>query len=230
MYGRAIIAPLSFGDSTLPKIEIDYVRPLNNALYDWAVDNLPDGPLTSWPSLIDGTALIGDGNLPVVSGTGTSKIISLDGVSGRLRKAFSVTGPYTMAVVFRLTAPAANQTIDYGYIDSTVPRMTVSGAATSFNVTNGSQFMVPSPLVAPNTAWHVAVYTVNGSSQSGLNIDGQDAVGTMTNVGRDGLTLGYAAGNGRVPIEYKRVAILSGGTTAVERNALVATLEAQYGL
>lgn len=228
MYARAVVAAVKFGDSSLPKLDLTYVKPLKNALYDWAADALPLGPLTRWPSLIDGTELIGDGNLPNVYGNGPGRQVSLDGVSSRLRQGFTVSGPYTMVFVYRLTAPAANQTVDYGYLSSSVPRMTVSGSATSLNVTNGTNFIVPNPVFPPDTTWRAAVYSVDGNN-SGLNINGQDTTGNMPLVARDGITLGFAAGNARTPIIYKRVAILSGGTTPAQRNAIVSHLLAHYG-
>jgi hypothetical protein len=75
----------------------------------------------------------------------------------------------------------------------------------------------------------VAAYTVDGVN-SGLTIDLRNTQGNLGVETRDGITLSYAAGNTRTPIEYKRVAILTGGTTTTDRAAIIATLKARYGI
>lgn len=48
MPGLAIVAPVSFGDTTLPKIDITPLQRVLGATYDWAADKTVIGSLPVW--------------------------------------------------------------------------------------------------------------------------------------------------------------------------------------
>ena len=227
MTARAIIAPLSFGDSSLPRININYTRPIAGALYDWAVNQVPDGPIFQWASLIDGAKLITDGTAPVASGAGKARAIRFDGTSSRMRAAFNLSGARTVIAVYRFVATKANDQVWYGATADT--GLGIDSASTTVRVSSTSKFLIPKPAILPDTAWHIAAVTVNGAS-SAFRQDDAETVGDLTGAAAmEGLTLGFGGGTAyRASIEYKRIAIVPGAMTAAQRGLVVDQMRAEY--
>lgn len=228
MSARAIIAPVSFGDNSLPRIDLTYTRPIPGASYDWAINRMPNGPLSQWPSLIDGTILQADGTSPNVIFEGKSKNVRFDGLTSRMRARFTLDGPQTIVAVYQLINPAALDTVHYGYANTDAGSLGVSGDGVAVRAISGSSALLPSPTVAPDSGWHISILTVNGAS-SVLRIDNSESLGTLTAGTRDGLTLGFSgAATNRTTISYKRVAILPGATTTSQRDSIMAHMRSEY--
>jgi hypothetical protein len=231
MPGRAIVAPVSFGDTTLPKIDITYIAPLIGATYDFAVDQLPLGPLASWPSLIDATTMPADGaTAPTVITDGASKTVRFNGTIDRMKLTASMNTAHSVVVVAKLRAPVANDQIFFGLGGNTEGAIGVNSAATGYTGYGGGNSVATSPAVVPDTGWHVFILTHAGTS-SAVRIDSAETTGTLTVAQRNGITLGFssAAGN-RAAIDYKRLAVIPGTMTTAQRTAIVAQLKAQYGI
>lgn len=233
MAGRAIIAPLSFNDPSLPRVDLTYISPLPNALFDWAVDSLAPGSLASWPSLVDGFPLRADAGVPQVIGSGADKRLNFDGIDDRMRTQFALAGARTVVAVYRFTAPQGLDVVHFPYNSSAGGTLGVDGNFTTLRFQGGnSKWIVPSPAMMPDDKWHVSITTMDGAA-SAIRVDNAEATGDLTGLpATDGLALGYSGtpGLNRCAIEYKRVAILDGGTTATVRAGLVARLKAHYNL
>lgn len=229
MTARAIVWDGSFGDPTLPKIELAYAPILPGAIYDWSADSLPLGLLPSWGSAVGGATLTANGSPQVVE-SGGGKAVRLDGTVDRYQNRVVVSGPRTFAIVYRFTAVEASNSVLYGRLtDAGGAIMTDSGNAFVAGRAGGT-LLGQTPPIVPDTNWHVAVLTVNNSA-SAFRHDNIERTGTLPLNDTDGITLGFGGSpDFRGPIEYKRVAILAGGTTAVQRNEIVAHLASRYGV
>lgn len=231
MTARAIVFPGSFGDTSLPRIGVVYSQPLAGALYDWAVDGLSAGPLSQWGSNVDGTLMSAAGGSPTVVGTGANAVVKFNGTTDRAQSAFTLTGAHTVVTVHRFVSPADNNQVHYGLSGSGVGSVGIGGGGTAVRGAGGTKFILPNPAIAPDTNWHISLLSVDGAN-SVFRHDSAEVVGTLDAGTRDGITLGFAAGSApqRTAIEYKRVAILKGGTSSWQRNALIAQLKQQYGI
>lgn len=228
MSARAIIAPLSFGDSSLPRINLTYTRPIPGATYDWAVNQMPVGPLAQWPSLVGGTTLQATGTSPVVAGSGKGKVVRFDGVGSRLQSQFTLAGAQTIVAVYRFVAPKALDTVHYGFAQSEAGTLGIPAGADNTRAVSGSTLLFPSPALVPDTNWHTSILSVAGD-KSVLRIDNSETSGNLSAGTRDGLTLGFSGSAGsRAAIEYKRVAIIPGGTTPAQRDAIMAQMMSEY--
>ena len=231
MPGRAIVANVSFGDTTLPKIDITYIAPLAGATYDFAVDQLPIAPLGSWPNLLDGLPLVADGGtVPEVLADGASKLLRFNGTSDRMRLTLSMNTAHSLVLVARLRAPVANDQIVYGNLSNSEGAIGVQAGGANIAGYGGGNTLAMSPTVAPDTNWHVFILTHAGAS-SAIRIDNAETIGTLTVAQRNGLTLGFGnVADLRSEIDYKRVALIPGAMTTAQRTAIVAQLKAQYGI
>lgn len=232
MPGRAIVANVSFGDTTLPKIDITYIPPLTGATYDFAVDQLPLGPVASWPSLVDGVAaFVADGTtVPTVITDGASKTVRFNGTIDRMKLALNMNTAHSVVVVAKLRAPIANDQVFFGNGANTEGAIGVNSAGTSFTGYGGGVSIAANPAVVPDANWHVFILTHTGAG-SALRIDSAETLGTLTVAQRNGITLGYAAaGDLRADVDYKRIAVIPGAMTTATRTAIVAQLKAQYGI
>jgi len=231
MPGRAIIAPVSFGDTTLPKIDITYVAPLAGALYDFAVDQLPLGPVASWASLVDGVPIVADGSTtPTVMTDGATKMVRFNGTIDRMKVTTNLATARTIVAVARLRAPVALDQIFYGASTSNEGAIGVPSGATNYAGYGGGSTLSLSPAVVPDANWHVFILTHAGTS-SAVRVDNTETTGNLPLATQATLTLGFGpAADFRSEIDYKRVAILAGGTTTAQRGAIVAQLKAQYGI
>lgn len=231
MAGRAIIAPLRFNDSSLPRVDLTYISPLPNALYDWAVDSLAAGSLGIWPSLVDGHPLAADSGTPRVEGAGDAKAATFNGVNDRMRAAFALDGPRTVVTVHRFTKPGGNDVVHFPQSNSAGGSLGIDGGGATYRFLGNSKYIIPNPYIKPDTGWHVSITVMDGTS-SAVRIDNTEFTGDTTGLpATDGLTLGFAAGDAlRTAIQYKRVAILAGGMSATARAGLVTRLRDHYNI
>lgn len=230
MSSRAIVYPGKWGNTTLKQIDLNYAKPLPGAIYDWDSSNLPLGPLDEgWASSVDGVRLFQDSasDVQVVDTAGGPTVV-LDGVTDRLRIQFELPSPFTIMAVYRLPTPLANQTIWYGYL-SAYGRLGVSGGNATMNIYDGSGVVAPDPYVPADSSWNVGMGVMNGAG-SVVRINDTEGFGTMVSGVSDGITLGYAGGNTRTPIEIKRLVVFKDSPDLSERNALVARMRLQYGI
>lgn len=227
MTARAIVWPGSFNDDTLPRVTLSYTSPLPGATYDWAADNLPEGAISSWPSLTGSNSLVADGGTPIVVQSGASKHVAFDGVSNRMRLAFSMSAPHTVVTVFRYVTLSDLNVVHFGYGGAGAGALESDETYGTLRGRSSTGFITPSPAVTPDTAWHVSIITANGAS-SGMTIDGIDYIGNIGSNTRDGITLGYGDTNTRTKIEYKRIAVIPSAMTQPERIVLSDQLTARY--
>jgi len=231
MPGRAIVAPVSFGDTTLPKIDITYIAPLIGATYDFAVDQLPLGPLATWGSLVDATTAPADGaTMPQVITDGASKTLRFNGTSDRIKVPVVINAAHSVVVVAKLRTPVANDQIIFGNAANTEGAIGAVTGLTNWSGYGGGSTLPLNPALAPDANWHVFILTQTGSG-SALRVDNAETVGSLPVAQRNGITLGFssAAGN-RAAIDYKRLAVIPGTMTTAQRTAIVAQLKAQYGI
>lgn len=230
MSAKAIVWDGEFGNPMLPQISIGYSPILPNALFDWAADGLPLGPITNWSSMVDGAALSSDGGSPQVVNSGSGRAIRLNGTSDRMRTQYVVNTPRTFVVVYRFTAVEPSSAVLYGYLSNTGGAIMSDSSSVLINGAGGGQFLTPNPYIKPDTSWHVTVLSVNGAN-SAFRHDDREITGSLTVKPTDGITLGFGgAPDFRAPIEFKRVAVIEGGTTAAYRESLVAQLAQRYGI
>lgn len=231
MPGRAIVANVSFGDTTLPKIDITYTAPLAGALYDFAVDQLPLGPVASWPSLVDGLPLVADGStMPTVITDGASKTVRFNGTIDRMQINTNLNTAHSMVVVAKLRAPVPSDQVFYGKSSNSEGAIGIPAAGGNYSGYGGGNTLGMSPAVVPDANWHVFILTQAGAS-SAVRVDNAESLGTITVAQRNGITLGFGnLADLRSEIDYKRVALIPGTMTTAQRTAIVAQLKAQYGI
>lgn len=230
MTAKAIVWDGSFGDVTLPRVSLGFAPPLHNTIYDWAADDLPMGLLGTWPSIASGVNLTADSGAPQVVTSSGGKAVRFDGEADRMRLAFSLTGARTIVAVYRFTSVVPSAAVTYGYLNTVGGAITTDTASTLVGATIGTQYLTPSPRAVPDTSWHVALLSVNGDN-SAFRHDRSEGTGEAPVGVMDGITLGFSARAGnRAPIEYKRVSILSGGTTGAQRDAIVNQMASRYGI
>lgn len=233
MPARAIVAPIaSFGDPTLDKLDITYIAPLAGATFDFAVDQMPIGPLASWPSLVDGVAaLVADGvTMPNVIADGASKTVRFNGTVDRMKLALNMNTAATTVVVAKLRAPVPFDQIFYGNSSNNEGAIGIPTAGGNYSGYGGAAVIGSAPVVVPDTGWHVFILTQSGPG-SAVRIDNVETIGNLPVAQRNGITLGFGnVADLRTEIDYKRVAIIPGTMTTATRTAIVAQLKAQYGI
>lgn len=222
--------PGTYSDTSLPTVGLLYTPPLDGAICDFAVDNLPLGAVTFWPSSVGSNGLVSDGTAPQVIAAGAGKAVAFDGITSRMRVPLVHNAAYTIVAVYRFAENRNADTVVFGYSSANEGIITASADGTAMYAASGGTSIFPSPPVTPDTNWHTAVLSVNGST-SALRIDGNEITGNLPIAARAGLNLGFRnLSNGRSLVEYKRVAMLAGGTTAWQRNSLVTQMQQLYGL
>jgi hypothetical protein len=214
MPGRAIVAPVSFG-----------------ALYDFAVDQLPLGPLATWPSLVDNTTMPADGaTMPTVITDGASKTVRFNGTIDRMRIDTNLNTAHSVVVVAKLRAPITLDQIVYGKTANSEGAIGIHSSGGNYAGYGGGSTLLMSPTVVPDTNWHVFILTHAGAS-SAVRVDNSETTGNLPVAQRDGITLGFlGTADNRSEIDYKRVALIPGAMTTAQRTAIVAQLKAQYGI
>lgn len=230
MTARVIAWGGTFTASNLPKIELTHTPPLPGAAYDWAVDILSPGGVTAWPDLVSGRAMVADGKAPELVADDSGKKLAFDGVSSRMRVSTGDEGPHTIVAVYRFQALAPNHVVHFGLSSRGAGSVGTGGNGATVNASAGGNFIVPSPFVAPDTGWHVAILTVDGA-RSAFRHDDKEFAGNLTVQRRDGVTLGFAEGaTARTPIDYKRIAIIPGSMDSAQRAGLARYLKNLYGI
>lgn len=225
---RALIWPGSFGDTTLPRVNLDYAPPLPNAVHSWSADTLPEGGIAQWTCSVDGTILNADDGQPQALTSQGLRAVRFDGEDDRMRAAFSLPTPHTVAAVFRFhQTPAQYFTAFADYGGSGVGAVSYTGTTWRAGAETGTVSLTPP--VAANTGWHVALLT-NDGPRSVLHIDHHTAEGTLGTGTRTGVTLGFAGSIGRTPVDYARVEVIPGPMTTLEGQTIVNTLRARYGI
>ena len=226
MTARAIIAPGSFGDTTLPKIELAYVRAIAGAVNDWAADILPPGSVTSWPDLISGLVLparAGAGSAPTVVTDAGKRIVRFDGVANWMQLAYAKNQPMTTVVVARMNESKASNTVLAGGV-----HIRTDSANTKMEVTAGTPLGTTAAPV--NTNWRIYI-VVNDGAASTISVDGVEVSGDAGTAARTFVNLGInAAGTVFNRTDYSRVAFLPYAAGATERAAILAQMKFQYGL
>lgn len=228
---RAIAYNGKFGDTNLPRISLFYTSPMVYALYDWAADGLPLGPLTSWPSLVNDFSLPASGGAPTVVDSGGGRAVRFDGVDDFMRAPFVLSTPHTILAVYRYTAKRLGDAVFYGYNGRSAGSVLSGPVPDNMVATGGGKWMIPSPAWVPDTNWHVAVLSVNGAN-SVLRIDGKEITGDLgADLSRDGIALGFSDATGnRATIEYKRVTVFPAAAGSGLRNTYVETLANRYNV
>lgn len=228
---RALVYGGSFSGANFPKVQLQYTSPLPYSVYDWAADDLPLGPLSTWASLTGGL------NLPVMSGSptvinsGGGRAVSFDGIDDQMRVAYTRGTPHTIAVVFRFVSPKRGETVFYGYGGASAGSVLIDVGADSIVGLGSSTTLRFSPVVVPDNKWHVVLLSVDGPN-SVLRVDGREMTGTLPIAARDGINLGYGTtgSGGKSNIEYKRVIQFSGAASSGTRDSIVNTLASRYGI
>ena len=231
MSGRAIIAPLSFGDTSLPRIDITYVPEVPGAVADFAADQLPVGSLSSWRSQVGSTVLVADGaTTPQVVSDAGRRSVRFNGSVDRMQAVLSVPGAHTVLSVARYRSTVGGEVVHWG-ASATEPSVVSTSGNDNLGSSSGGRALLPSPAVVPGTGWHVIAASFAGDN-SALNVDGREYVGAIGDVARTRLILGFgpAASSYRTAIDYRRVAVIPGTMSAGDRARLVAQMVAHYGV
>ena len=230
---RSIIWPGSFGDTSLPKINLGYTPPLAGAVYSWSADNLPLGPLTEWFDAVNGVRLGTDAGSPEVIVSDDGRAVSFDGVDDRMRTMLPepIVGAHTVVVVYRLVSPKYGDVIVSDYSGAPTASSQLSVANTLNYVASSEGAVSFASPIAADTGWHVGIMHRDGAN-SALRIDSQEETGTMPNTrNRVGVVLGYGTQPpARSAIEVKRMDILIGALDAPQRATIANSLGARYGI
>ena len=231
---RAIVWPGSFGDTTLPKVDLSYTPPTPGALYSWIAANQPLGSLTQWADSISGVTPALTGTAPTVIDTPAVRVVDFNGETGgpRMMGPFPtpLAGSYTAIVVYRLTKPiTGGEGIIFASSTTTQGGVYVqTGENPILKAADGSS-QINTTITADND-WHVAILTIDGSS-SALRIDGYELAGTLTGESRNGIQLGTSIGaTSRAAIQYARVEFIPGPMNNTKRAALAQQLMRQHGI
>ena len=228
---RALVYGGNFTGADFPKVNVQYTTPMQYAQYDWAADGLPLGPLETWVSLTGNASLPATSGSPTVINSGGGRAVMFDGVDDQMRLAYTKNSPYTIAAVFRFVAPQAGESVLYGYGGPSSGSIMIHPTSMSIigNSLSGGFHM--SPVLVPDTNWHVALLTVDGAN-SVLRVDGREAVGTLPTTARDGINIGYGNGTptAKANVEYKRIVQFLGAGSAGTRDSIVNTLASRYGI
>lgn len=220
----------SFGNTSLPRIDLNRPLPIPGALVDFASDSMSLGSISSWVDLVNDFSWAATGGVSVVN-DGGGPAVTTDGVDGILRAGLALNQPQTVICVGRLKeVPAASSDAAVMLNDLAGGRMNVglgfAGLAWRSDAGTWGNAGGSAPLT--DTNWHVFMASFNGADsavrvdafeQSGLNL------GANT---RTGIRAGYGAGYNKQA--YKRVAILPFATTAAQRHSLYLQMKARYGL
>lgn len=225
MPGSAIISPASFGDTSLPRLDLRPMTAIADAAYDWASDRLNGGPLETWYDLARNTPFVAptSGSQKPTVYESNRKVVRFNGVNQRLDADISLTGPATMVLVARASTDASSQYLLTGGTGGAfhVYRGSNGSWATSAGTTLGSS-------VAGDTNTHIFVIVRNGVN-SVLSVDGVEVAGDMGSQTASTLRIG-ASGNAYYGTDIHRLALLPFAANQNQRAALVAQMRAAYNI
>lgn len=207
--------------------QVNAIKPLSGATYDWAAGNLPTGNAYVWNDLVAGVALAATTNPPVTSGAEGSRAVLFDGVNDLFNATVSLSGAFTIVLVARyLALPAGNQHLIHRGSNPTAFNLTTDATNTKWVFQGGAT--INGPTKTPDTAYHVHVITVNGAT-SAYNIDGLEVTGSTGTTNTTAFRIGVGP-SAYHNTEYKRLAFIPGAKDAAGREALRAEVAALYGL
>lgn len=231
MTARAIVFPGSFGDTSLPKISLDFARPLANALLDCAVESLSAGPVTTWESSVGGSGFSVAEGSPTVSGTGAAKVIRFNGTTDRMQAPLAISTPHTVVAVFRYLVDVGDSKVFTGLAGDGEGAVKNTPTKNNLGIVVGAASLSGNPPIVTDTGWHVVIASFAAGASS-LRYDTQDTTGSLATPSRTGIMLGHgpSATGFKQNIEYKRLAVLGGATTLQQRSALVSYLKQRYGI
>lgn len=225
MPGSAIVSPASFGDTSLPRLDLRPMSAIAGAAYDWASDRLSPGPLEFWYDMVQNTpfaAPVSPSQKPLVYES-VRKVVRFNGVNQRMDAEIQLTGPTTMVLVARLPTADPSQYILTG------------GSGPSFHVYrggNGNWATFAGATLghtsAADTGTHVIIVVRDGAN-SVLNVDGVDVAGDMGALIAERLRLGGSA-TAYFQTDIQRLALLPFAASLNQRTALVAQMRAAYNL
>lgn len=228
MPGLGIVAPVSFGDATLPQLDITPLLRVPGASYDWAVDKVSAGPVATWYGMVQAGQMVAPTvasqrpNLTTDGVTGR-KIMHFDGVNQRFDATLSLSGAKTLVVVGRLPLAANSSYLITG------------GTGPSFNLYIGSNGKFASTagttLASTVTAdgnMHVFIFVSNGTS-SVFSVDGVEVAGAAGTSTATGLRVA-ATSTVYAQADVQRIAVVPYAATSAQRAAILAQMKSQYGL
>lgn len=225
MPGSAIVSPASFGDTSLPRLDLRPMTAIAGAAYDWASDRLNSGPLEFWYDMVQNVPFVAPGSpsqKPLVYES-NRKVVRFNGVNQRMDADIQLTGPATMVLVGRLPVADNSQYILTG---GTGPAFHVyRGGNGNWATFAGSTLGHTS---AADTSFHIIIVVRDGVN-SVLNVDGVDVIGDMGPLIAERLRLGGSS-SAYFQTDIQRLALLPFAATQKQREALVAQMRAAYKL
>lgn len=226
MAAIARVLPVSFGDTTLPRVSLKYVRPIGGAINDWASDGLAAGSLPGWADMVAGRVLParpGEGRAPTVTTDGIGSMVSFDGAANWMQISYPMNQPMTTIIVARMNDSKPTNHILAGGV-----HIRTNAANTRMESSAGT---ILGTTAAPlDTNWHCWIIVNNGDN-SVMGTDGVEALGAGGSGARTFINLGVdGAGAVGMRNDYRRLAFLPYAAGANERAALYAQMRAQYGI
>ena len=217
----ADVYPGSYGDSTLPHFDLNYMSPFPDAVLDLAADNLALGPLNTWFDLVSNFALPkGNGKTPpTVVMDGGRKVVRFNGTTDQMLAAYALAQPLTMILVGRTRDSKPNNYLKVAGIN-----IATNAANTGYTVVNGT-----GPVGGTvSTGQHIFVASVNGAS-SVANIDGIDYAGAIATSGNTYVGFGTNTNSSEyMAVDIERFILIPYAATKDQRRAINAEMTARY--
>lgn len=226
MSARAIIAPGSFGDSTLEKININYIPEIPGAILHFSARGLPEGPLGTWYDLVNGTpwsAASPQASPLVTLDSQNNPVVYFDGVDDMITMNLVLNQPSTVILKGRILDIKNNSLLISG---ASGPSNAIGVNSASTGWTHFAGSTLPLLGVTPDALIHTFMAVSNGSN-SVIRVDRQETVGNAGTNGRTMMRIGYGAGYERVNI-YE-VIVLPYAAGAAERERIYDELYDAYG-
>lgn len=228
MPGLAIVSPASFGDTSLPQIDVSPVPTIRGALYDWAADSLTTNDrITQWSDRASNVSLLAPdfaSQSPTVINDSTyGKLLNFNGTNQRLdASGLALSGPRTLIVAGRLPEAKPStymhtQGTGTGYFN-----LGINGAG-KWQFFNGGSI---NHTAAATGELHVIIVTIDGGS-SALSVDGNEISGSLLATTSSTLRLG-ASSTSYYQLDMKRLVVLPYAAIPRERAAISAALMNRY--
>lgn len=228
MSGLAIVSPLSFGDESLPRVDVSPVPSLRGALYDWSTDNLGIGDrVTHWTDrashvTLDAPAVPSQAPV-VVDDTNHGKLLRFNGVNQRIdAHGLSLSGPRTLVLVGRLPSGGTSEYFLTNGTIGTQFNLGINGAGT-WLFYNGTGLSNPNRV---DTDMHVFTVVIDGD-RSVVSVDGRENGGELGTTTANSLRLG-ASGSEYYQVDFKRLVILPYAASPYERESIHTAMTERY--
>lgn len=225
MTGKAIVFPGSFGNSSLERIDLNAPPNLPGAVFDFAADSLPLGPLAAWRDLVAGNPWTTYGGVKVID-DGGGRAVETNGVDGLMLRVHAMSQPHTVVIVARYkTIPVGGALLmNTNPGDQLNVGVGSSGGGYISSAGKSGTAGTGQPLVDLN--YHVLITVFNGTSSS-VMADNAEATGLDLGINaRSGIRGGY--GTTYSNIAYKRVALFPTALDLGQRNSVRNAMRAQY--